>query len=226
LKATFFSISTEFSPGDETSEITLRAEVTATYIVEKGGETERVTETVTAEDTLEVRPYDTSFPPPVAVYGRYPNDDTALFFLREGPWSSVSLPNGTTVHSNWRFFSAREEGWEGMRVSTAIGEAVRDKSYHPLQVHAYPSRSGVHVDGDAELRSVLGNEYDPPSLSDGLSFALPTERYKTTQGFDLRHNGDAEVGSVELNTAPPQSVSPSREYRTYAPRTSTCRSQR
>ena len=193
------SIPTDSSPGEETSEITLRAEVTATYIVEKGGETERVTETVTAEDTLEVRPYDTSFPPPVAVYGRYPNDDTALFFLREGPWSSVTLPDGTTVHSNWRFFSAREEGWEGMRVSTAIGEAVRDKSYHPLQVHAYPSRSGVHVDGDAELRNVLGDEYDPPSLSDGLSFALPTERYKTTQGFDLRHNGDAEVGSVELN---------------------------
>jgi hypothetical protein len=191
---------TNFSPGDETSEMTIRAEVTATYMIENGGETEPVTETVTVEETIEVRPYDTSLPPPVAVYGRYPNDDTALFFLREGPWSSVTLPDGTTVHSNWRFFSARETGWEGMRVSTAAGGGFRgDKSYHLLQVHAYPSRSGVHVDGDAELRNVLGDEYDPPSLSDGLSFALPTERYKTTQGFDLRHNGDAEVGSVELN---------------------------
>lgn len=193
------SISTEFSPGDETSEMTIRAEVTATYIVENGGETEPVTETVTAEETIEVRPYDTSLPPPVAVYGRYPNDDTALFFLREEPWSSVTLPDGTTVNSNWRFFSAREEGWGPMRLSTSRGSSVSDQVYHPLQVHAYPSRSAVHVDGDADLRSVLGNEYDPPSLSDGLSFDLPRERYKTTQGFDLRHNGDAEVGSVELN---------------------------
>ncbi len=183
----------------QTTNITVRAEVTAKIEVEQDGETEVVTETVVAEDSVEVRPYDTSLPPPVAVYGRYPNNDTALFLLREEPWSSVDLPDGTTVHSNWRFFSAREEGWGPMRLSTSRGSSVSDQVYHPLQVHAYPSRGGVHVEGDAELRNVLGDEYDPPSLSDGLSFALPRERYKTTQGFDLRHNGDAEVGSVELN---------------------------
>jgi len=184
----------DFSPGDEPAELMLRANVTAKYT--KGNET--VTENVVANDTVEVQPYNPSFPPPIAVYGSYPNDDTALFFLREGPWSSVSLPDGTTVQSNWMFFSARDTNWDTMRVSTATGEGFTDQTYHPLQVYAYPSRSGVYVDGDAELRNVLGDEHDPPSLSEELSFDLPREEYKTTQGFDLQLDDDARTGSLTL----------------------------
>lgn len=185
----------DFSPGDETAELTLRANVTAKYT--EGNRT--VTENVVANDTVEVQPYNPAFPPPIAVYGQYPNDDTALFFLREGPWSSVSLTDGTTVHSNWRFFSARDTNWDTMRVSTATGEGFTDQTYHPLRVYAFPSRSGVYVDGDAELRNVLGDEYEPPSLSEEMSFDLPRGTYKATQGFDLRYDGDAETGSLALN---------------------------
>lgn len=189
----------DFSPGDETAEITLRANVTATYVVEKEKGTETVTENVLVNDTVEVEPYSLSLPPPMSIYGEYPNDDTALFFMNEKPWSSVTLPDGTKVHSNWRFFSARAEGWGNMQLSTRAGSSVAEDVYHPLRVYAFPSRSGVYVEGDAEVQNVLGDKYDPPSLSEGLNFDLPRGRYKATQGFDLRQDGDAETGSVELN---------------------------
>jgi len=185
----------DFSPGEETAELTLRATVTATREVEN----DTVTETVSVNDTVEVQPYNPARPPPVAVYGQYPNEDISLFFLREAPWSSVTLADGTTVQSNWRFFSARAEGWGNMQLSTSTGSSVSDTVYHPLRVYAYPSRSGVHVEGDAELRKVLGDKNEPPSLSDELSFDLPRSEYTAVQGFDLRHEGSAETGNVELN---------------------------
>jgi len=185
----------DFSPGDETAELTVRATVTATRTV--GDET--VTESVTVNDTVEVQPYDPSIPPAVAVYGSYPNDDTGVFFLREGPWSSVTLPDGTTVQSNWRFFSARAEGWGNMQLSTAGGSSVTEDVYHPLRVYAYPARSGVHVEGEADIQNLLGNKNEPPSLSDEMSFDLPRERYTAVQGFDLRYEVEKETGSIEMN---------------------------
>ncbi|MDZ7688450.1 MAG: hypothetical protein U5J64_06985 [Halobacteriales archaeon] len=192
----------DFSPGDETAELTLRANVTATREVENEGETETVTETVTVNDTVEVQPYNIDSPTsqgPV-VYGQYPNDDTALFFLREVPWSSVRLPDGTKVQSNWRFFSTRAEGWGNMQLSTASGSSVSEDVYHPLRVYAFPSRSGVYVDGDADIRNILGDRHDTPSLPEEMSFDLPrTRRYTSTHGFDLRYDGESESGNVELN---------------------------
>jgi hypothetical protein len=181
--------------GGESTELTLRATVTATRQVEN----DTVTETVTVEDSIEVEPYNPARPPPIAVYGQYPNEDTSLFFLREAPWSSVTLADGTKVQSNWRFFSARAEGWGNMQLSTSAGESVSEDVYHPLRVYAYPSRSGVYVDGDAKLRNVIGDEHEPPSLSEELSFDLPRSEYTAVQGFDLRHEGDAETGNIQLN---------------------------
>ena len=182
-------------PTPGTVSLTLRATFTATYIEDD----EPVTEEITANDKVEVQPYNPALPPPIAVYGRHPNDDTSVFFLREGPWSSVAFDDGTTVHSNWRFFSARDTDWDRkLRFSTQRREGTTDQAYHPLQVHAYPSRSGVYVDGDAEVGNVLGDEYDPPSLSDGMNFDLSRGEYTATQGFELRYDGDVETGSIAL----------------------------
>gem|GEM_PF-6892334 len=185
----------DFSPGDVTAELTLRANITATYM--DGNETE--TESIYVNDTIEVQPYNPVRPPPIAVYGQYPDDDTALFFLREGPWSSVSLSDGTTVQSNWRFFSARAEGWGNMQLSTGGGSSVSEDIYHPLRVYAYPSRSGVHVEGDAEIQNILGDENEPPSLPEGLNFDLPRGEYTSVQGFDLRYDSESEAGNIRLN---------------------------
>jgi len=182
--------------GGDTVDLTLRGEFTATRMV--GDETE--TETVVVEDTLEVKPYDPDAPPPISIQGRYPDNDSALFFLREEPWSSVSLPDGTTVHSNWRFFSARDTDWDDvMRFSTSQREGRADQRYHPLRLYAYPSRSGIHAGGgDADVQNVFGNVREPPSLPDRLNFDLPTTEYKTVQGFDVRYSGEADTGDVEM----------------------------
>lgn len=185
----------DWSPSDETGELTLRANITATREFPGGS----VTESVVVNDTISAKPYDPSVPPPVAVYGTYPDNDTALFFIREAPWSSVSLPGGVTVHSNWRFFSARDTDWDTMLNTTADGTRAANETYHPLQVHAYPSRSGIYVDGEGDIQSVLGDEHDPPSLSDGVSFDLPREEYTSTHGFDMRYDKSVGAADVAVN---------------------------
>ena len=185
----------DWTPDDETAEMTLRANVTAEWT--EGDEA--VEETVVVNDTLGVEPYDTSIPPAIAIYGGYPDGDAGVFFLRDEPWSSVEISDDVTVQSNWRFFSARDTDWDSARVSTAEGSTTADETYHPLQVHAYPSRSGVRVEGDGEIKQVVGDSYLPPTLADGLSFDLPSDRYTTTHGFDIRYDGDAGAGDVQMN---------------------------
>ena len=178
-----------------TVELKLRAEFTTTRVSGK----DLVTDTLIVNDTLEVKPYSTTRPPPISIQGRYPDNDSSLFFLREAPWSSVSLPDGTTVHSNWRFFSARDTDWDRMRFSSARRDGDADQRYIPLRVYAYPTRGGIHVDGDADIRNVLGEKHESPTLPDGTSFDLPETNYTAVQGFDVRYEDDVELGDVELN---------------------------
>jgi hypothetical protein len=119
----------------ESVELKLRAEFTTVRSVGR----RTVTETVVANDTVEVEPYNPNHPPPVAIQGEYPDNDSSLFFIRELPWSSVTLPDGTTVHSNWRFFSARDTDWDSrMRFSNLRQDGFTDRRVHPLRVYAYP----------------------------------------------------------------------------------------
>lgn len=161
--------------------LTVRAEVTAEW--DEGNDTE--TETVVVEDSVDVEPYNVSSPSAIALRNTYPDGDEALFLLRGGPWSSVTVGNGTTVHSNWRFFSARDTDWDG---GTTDGEG-----YHPLQVHAYPSSSGVYVDGEAEVGAKIGDTYEPPEMPDGVNVDLPDTEYNATEAVALRYDGPRDV---------------------------------
>ncbi|MFP4188293.1 MAG: hypothetical protein ACLFR5_02665 [Halobacteriales archaeon] len=165
--------------------LTVRATVEATRTEEDGNVTN---DTVTVEDEVGVQPYNVSSPSTVALRTSYPDGDTAAFVVRGTPWSSVKVSN-STVHSNWRFFSARDTDWDESLVVDRGSSTGEGETYHPLRVHAYPSDSGYYVDGDAEVRDTLGDSFDAPTLPDGVNVDVVDSEYETTRAADLRYNG-------------------------------------
>jgi len=191
--------------------LTLRATVTATRNTPGGSTTDRVV----VEDEVDVRPYNVSSRRTVTVFGDLPDGDTSLFATRETPWSSIGLPSGARVHSNWRFFSARDTDWDERLVverNTARTNTVGE-SYHPLQVHAYPSRSGAYVNGDAEVRGTVGEKYTPPELPEEVRVDLPGSAYTTVEGVDVRYDGEGSVTVSGILNGPDGGVRASRTER-------------
>lgn len=172
--------------------LTLRATVEATRNTPSG----EITDTVVVRDSVDVQPYNVSSPPTIALTSTYPNGDSAAFVVRGTPWSSVKLPNGATVGSNWRFFSARDTDWDQPTVVERSASTDTGETYHPLQVHAYPSRSGVYIDGDAEVHKTLGDRYEPPELPEGVTVDTPDSVYETVRAVDVRYNGSGRSMEV------------------------------
>jgi hypothetical protein len=170
--------------------LTVRATVEATRDL-PGGE---LNETVVVEDTVDVQPYNVSSPPTIALRTTYPDGDTAAFVVRGTPWSSVRLPN-STVHSNWRFFSARDTDWDEPLTVDRGASTGEGQTYHPLRVHAYPSSGGYYVEGDAEVRDTLGERFEPPTLPEGVTVDVVNSTYETVRALDLRYNGS---GGIEV----------------------------
>jgi len=167
--------------------LTLRATVTATR-KKRSGET---TDEVIIKDTVDVEPYNISSRRTAVSFSSFPNGDTAVFAFRSTPWSSIRLQKGTTVHSNWRFFSARDTDWDERLVVSRGSDGIRTvgEKYHPLQVHAYPSRTGVYTEGNFEVTETVGNQYLPPELPRRINVDLPNSTYTTVNGVGVRYNG-------------------------------------
>ncbi len=176
----------------------LTAIVNVTVRVED--ETQTVSD-VAVNDSLTVVPYDFSDDGFAAVgtTGIYPGGDAALFLtpLIEPPgWSSVGLSDGTKIHSEWRFFSARDTDWDTVRESTAGGTEDSSRGYHPVNVHAYPSRAGFHIDGDAEVEEGVGPRLGPPEMPDGVSVDAPESDFNLSQVLDVRYNSSDESREI------------------------------
>jgi len=196
--------------------LNITAVVKTERTVSGGTETDRAV----ATDNVELTPYDMDdqrgAPSALGRLGVYPDGDTALFlgFVVQptGGWSSVTLSDGSVLHSNWRFFSARDTDWDTMLKSTAGGTSEANESYHPLLVHAYPSRSGTYVNGGAEM-SVAGPRYERPALPDGVNLGIPNSTYRLPQQLDTRYRtasqgGDTTIGGLVAGTSSEPRIAP------------------
>lgn len=197
--------------------LNMTAVITAEREVVDGNDT---VDTVVVSDTVELQRYDMSdrdigAPPAVGRLGAYPNGDTALFlgFLVSpvAAWSSVTLSDGSTVHSNWRFFSARDTDWDSFSASSQAGVREHNESYHPLRVHAYPSIGGLYTDGDAEAEAI-GPARQPPDIDDSVSVDLPDTNFTLPQQLDLRYStspdGDTRISGLVAGTSAEPQISP------------------
>jgi len=191
--------------------LTVRARVKATRDTVDG----EVTDTVVVEDEMEVQPYNVSSRQSTALTTTYPDGDTAAFVVRGTPWSSVSVSN-STIHSNWRFFSARDTDWDEPLVVERETSTTEGERYHPLRVHAYPSEGGVSLrgrgSGGVEVRDIFGDTYDSPesTLPRGVNVNVVGSSYKTTRALDLRYRGSGgiEVTGIVSGAAAPARTPP------------------
>jgi hypothetical protein len=151
--------------------------------------TDTVTETLTVTDTRPVQVYDLQA---WLSYVRGPDGDTNLAAFQSAPWQGFTVgPNDRRVRGVWRFYTARDTGWDTVTVATATGERTRAGDALPVAVHAYPSELAPRVadpGGPLRLTRVWGPTIDSPAGTLGANVAVEVvERpYRASSGIAVR----------------------------------------
>ena len=155
------------------------------------------TETVTVRDRVAVVAYDLEVS---GFTARYPDGDLGLVVYKNQPWLGYSLPNGE-VRGVWRFYAARDSGWDTLVTSTAGRTTTQHSPVHPLQVNAYPIESGPTVSSSQNLTllEVAGRETQPPALPANVELDSLTTPY--TASFSIATRAETAVFGIEDVTA-------------------------
>ena len=170
---------------DEGNETTCETEVSHDYTYHD--------ESVVVSDRIDVEVYDFD------VSGRraeYPDGDIAIAITSDEPWLGHSLPNGN-VTGTWRFYSARDPGWDTLVYSTENGSSRGHSPLHPLQVNAFPLEMGASASQpDATVVATDGERYDPPVMPENVGLDVPDEPYTGSETLVTRVSGD--VSSIRV----------------------------
>lgn len=145
---------------------------------------EQVNETLTVRDSRDVVGYDLD----VSGYrGTYPNGDRGMVVYKNRPWLGYGT-NDASVRGVWRFYSARDMGWDTLITSTEDGQTERHSPIHPLGVHAYPFEPGATVSSVSriELLDTFGTETTRPTLPQNVSLDTVSESYTASYGLATR----------------------------------------
>ncbi|WP_123538185.1 hypothetical protein [Halosimplex salinum] len=125
-------------------------------------ETTNLTETISVSDSIDVKEHSVGVS---GYYARFPDGDLGVMTYLEGPWLGYELPGGR-INGVWRFYSARDPGWDSLITSTESGTSRRHSPMHPLRLSAYPIKTGPTASpaDTVSIQEVLGREHEPPSL--------------------------------------------------------------
>lgn len=158
-------------------------------------ETTTVTETLTVTDSQSVTEYSLDL---YGFYARYPDGDLGLAMFKTAPWLGYSLPEGQ-VNGVWRFYSARDPSWDRLVTTTAEGSTSDHSPIHPLQVSAYPIKTGPTA-SPADTVSILrvnGRQYQPPTLPATVDLDVLERPYQTSYNLMTRfETPDRELSDV------------------------------
>ncbi|WP_415380525.1 hypothetical protein [Halosimplex sp. TS25] len=139
-------------------------------------ETTTLTENVTVSDSIDVTEYNLDVS---GSYARFPDGDLGIFAFKHDPWLGYELPGGR-INGIWRFYSARDPGWDNLVTATAEGVSVNHSTVHPLQVSAYPIKTGPTASpaDTVSIQDAYGWEYDPPSLPSTVHLDVLDQPYQ------------------------------------------------
>ena len=118
---------------------------------------------------------------------RYPNGDRGLVVYKNLPWQGYSLDDGR-VQGVWRFYSARDPEWDTLVTSTESGDNVSSSPLRPLQVNAYPSKTGATAvpRRTVTLLDTYGSTTDPPTLPADVHLQVVEQPYTMSYGLATR----------------------------------------
>jgi hypothetical protein len=119
--------------------------------------------------------------------GVYPDGDLGLVVYKNRPWLGYTLPAGE-VRGAWRFYSARDRGWDALVTSTGKATMWSHSPLHPLHVAAYPFEPGATVSPRANLSllATYGDRTAPPTLPPNVSLDDRTNPYTASYGVATR----------------------------------------
>lgn len=165
---------------------TLTVEATIVVELSVGNTTTRTVEQLTVRDSVRVTVYD---PRVEARFAKFPDGEAGLALTGSQPWAgyAVGQQEATGV---WRFYTARDERWDTLNVSTRDGVTSRVSPALPLQVYAYPARKGVSASGDLTVVDVVGDDHAAPVIPPTIDLDVVRDRY--TESSTIVAESDAE----------------------------------
>ncbi|WP_276258961.1 hypothetical protein [Haloglomus litoreum] len=156
-----------------------------------------VTDAVTVSDSVAGRVYGLD---PSLQYARYPDGDLGVAAFQQVPWQGYRLvgEREVRVRGVWRFYTARDTGWEMLVRSNATGVTRNRSDALPVVVHAYPSRIGPRIEPAGrgpELLARWGRPKASPggTLGENVSVEVVTDAYEPSYGLAARYDGNAST---------------------------------
>ena len=170
---------------------------TRTVCTEWTTNTTTVNESLTVADSVEVTAYSLLAG---GAYARYPNGDLGLLIAKTAPWLGYRLPEGR-VNGVWRFYSARDPGWDRLVKATADGLNSSHSPVHPLGLSAYPIKTGPTVApaDTVSLLDVSGRQQRPPTLPETVNLDVLEQPYTASYRLATRfETSDARMADVTI----------------------------
>lgn len=147
-------------------------------------------ETLNVSDSIEVEIYDLAASP---YYAEYPNGDSGVAIFQSRPWQGYTLTEegDARVRGVWRFYTARDTGWDTLVRSNRTASAEMQSDAIPVYVHAYPSRIGPRAEpvrDGPEIVDTWGSERASPAgtIDGNVTVEVVNQPYTATHGLAVR----------------------------------------
>lgn len=162
------------------------------------------TETVEVNDRVNVTHYNLSVS---GYHARFPDGDIGVFINGSEAWQGYSI-HDSDVRGVWRFYSARNQGWDELVWENSSGEVRKHSPIHPLRIHAVPLRAGAMVNSnDTRITHVTGKQLEAPTLPSNVSLDTPRRVYNASFGLATRTETPKGLGEVWVRGLVPGSGS-------------------
>jgi hypothetical protein len=186
----------DLGPGSKTLTLDARIEATVQETVRPPPRSNQTTRTTTHTvwldvwHSLDVAVY--QFQPAVS-QTEFPDGSAGVVISQNYPWQGITLARDgpQRVRGVWRFFMARNPGWQRLVESREAGTTSRDSHALPVSVYAYPSSmrpQAIPRHAGPDIEHTWGATHDTPAsaLPENVGVDVIEGSYNETYGMAIR----------------------------------------
>jgi len=119
-------------------------------------------------------------PSVTGAYAQFPDGSQALALSGDQPRRGYTVGDTETL-GVWRYYTSRETRWDTLVQDSGTNSSARPSPLQPLQVHAYPSKTGAKTKHPARVTNVDGEVADPPTLPESIDVDVVSTPYTTSE---------------------------------------------
>lgn len=162
--------------------------------VETVTRTSLVTDSVTVRDPVPVELYELSDLSGIKADGKSTGKRLALHTRTPVAGYEIKRNAEDTqsfVQTPWKFYTARNLTWNRIKKGDSTGDTVESRLTVPVEIHAYPSDSGlgsrgIDISGSNNIRGEGGTR-PAPSLPETVQVDVPSDSYTDYSRITARH---------------------------------------